>query len=74
MTDREMIESLLQALKDAHAMGIDVRFAEGVAEGGEWLLLLVELEGIIDTKFVETCGLALKGARTHMGNPPDPYA
>jgi len=74
MTDKEMIETLLVALKAAHAMGLDVRYAEGVAEGGEWLLLLFELEGILDTKFVVICGGALKAVRTHMGNPANPYA
>ena len=74
MTNKEMDETFLEAFEVAKAMGIDVRFAEAVNDGGEWEFVLVELEAISDPGFVARFGKALKAIRTHLGDPPDPYA
>lgn len=73
-TNNEMVETFLEAFEVAKALGEDVRFAEAVNEGGEWVLVLVELEQITDSRFVGKFGEALKAIRVHLGNPPDPYA
>jgi hypothetical protein len=68
-----MIGALEAALQAARARGLDTGHAGDYFESGEWLLALMELEGIGDTQYQTEFAERFREVRAAMGNPPNPF-
>lgn len=68
-----MIAALHVALEAAESRGLETGHAQTYLEAGEWLLALIELEGVADDAYQEEFSSRFRDIRAAMGDPRDPY-